>query len=325
MTKQIGRQVSFGIALEASRGVAESSADFYIPWMELTAENRHEIVNDEVSLARIEDSDGAAIVKKFGETTIKTKLKDVHIGALLKSLLGSLSSVAKSAPNAAVYDHTFSVLQSVSHPTITGFLKDANKDIAFANMLVDYLKISVDTTNYVLYEARLVGKSSASASTTVAHTTEKDFVPQMLVFKRATAQSGLDAASEVKIRSLTLEIKQNATPEHVLGDADPNDILNGPLQISGSITLVNDGATFETLQSAETYNALRFDFIHTDTIGSSSNPELKIDLHRCRISNYEQKRNLNGHIEESFDFKAFYSQADSKMITAILTNLQTSY
>lgn len=324
MTKIIGRQNSIGIGKESTRGTAVTPT-YWVPWLDVKADNKVEAVVDQASLARLEDSDATAVTAKYGEISWKTKMKDKHIGLLMLSLFGTVSSAAKISPNTAVYDHTFSVAQSTSHQSLSVALKGSNDDVVFANGVVDALTITAELGNYVNYEVSLIAKASASASNTVAHSAENDFVPQMLTFKTATAQSGLTAASAVKIRNVKLEIKQNLLREHVLGAVGVNDVLNQSFEITGSIVLLHTDATYADMQNNETYTAMRFDFIHTTTIGTSSNPELQIDLHRARITNYERKMTLNDMVEESFDFKAHYSLTDSKMVTAVLTNLVTAY
>lgn len=325
MAKQIGRQASIGIGKETTRGTAVA-ASYWVPWMSTSSiDDKVATVTNETSLARLESSDGYAVTRKFAEVGWSTKMKDTHFGLLLLSLFGTVGSVAKSAPNAAVYDHTFSVAQSVQHQALTIAYKDQNVDVRFANAVVNSLKINIERGSYVMYDVTTYSKASASASNTVSHTAENDFLPQHLVFKTASAQSGLDAASAVNIRNASIEFSQNLMFEDVLGSQAPSDVLNQSFSVRGSVTLVHNATTYSALQNAGTYQALRFDLIHTATIGTSSNPELKIDLHRCSLTNYTKTMGLNDIVEESFDFEGHYSLTDSKMATVILTNLATAY
>lgn len=325
MAKQIGRQASFGIGKESVRGTAVAPT-YWIPWMTPTSvDDKVATIVNETSLARLEASDGYAITRKFAEFGWDTKMKDSHIGLIFLSLFGTVGSVAKSAPNAAVYDHTFSILQSVQHPSLTIAYKDQNTDVRLPNAVVNTFKINYERESYITYSLATYSKPSESASNTVAHTQENDFLPQHFTFKNATTQAGLDAASAVKVRSATLEFSQNLMFEDNLGDTSPNDILNQSFSVKGTVTLVHNATTFSTIQNAGTYQALRFDLLHTATIGTSSNPELKIDLHRASITNYAKSLPLNEIVTESFDFEGHYSLTDSKMVTAILTNLITAY
>lgn len=325
MSKIPGRLISIGIGKESSRGTAVAPT-YWVPWLDQDFDDRVENMVDEAALGVLEGSDGENVVKAWGEGTLKTKIKDKHFGLILLSLLGSVSSAAKGSPNGAVYDHTFTLSQSSSHQSLTVAQKDANRDIAFALGVVDSLKISARPGDYVYYEAKILAKASASASNTVAQVAENDFVAQNLTFKKATAQSGLDAANAIKIRDLTLEFNQNLLAEYVLGAKAPNDYLTQVFKVRGSITLVHDDTTYIDMQNNETYNAMRFDFQNTNvTIGSSANPGLKIDLHRVRVKNHKTVKKLNNIVEETFDIEAHYSLTDSKMLSIILTNLATAY
>lgn len=325
MTKIIGRLNSLGIGKESSRGTAVTPG-IWVPWMELEYDDQVDLIDNTASIARLEDSDGHALALKYGAVKCSSKIKDKSIGYFLIAALGSVSSSAKSSPNGSVYDHTFSVLQSVSHPAMSLALKGPNDDVVMANAVLDKMKISCKYGEYAMFEAEFLGKAAASASNTVSFSAENDFFSKHLTFKNANAQSGLTAASAVPIRQFSLEIENKAMLEEVLGSNAPNDVLNQVFSIKGSVTLVHNAATYHDFMTAGTFQALRFDFQNTDvTIGSSANPGLQIDLHRASILNYKRKMSQDDIVEESFDFKAHYSLTDSKMITAILTNLQTAY
>lgn len=321
MTKLIGRQVAVGIGREATRGTADA-IDYWLPWMEATIEDRIERAINESSIARLEDADGADIVSKWGEGTIKGKMKDQSFGLLLLSLFGADTP---SLVETGVYDHVFSVDQSTQHDSLTIAVKDANLDEAYPNAVIDSIKLDGELGNYVMMEAAFMAKPSESDSNTVSIISEKDFVPQMIEFKHAANQAGLDGASAVQIRSFSLEMRSNVIREHVLGNEEPNDILNQSFVIEGSITRVHNDTTFEDLQNNDTAQALRFKIEHTDTIGTTSKPTLTIDLYKAKIFDYERNLTQNDLIEESFSFKAYYSISDSKMVDCTLRNTVADY
>lgn len=323
MSKIIGRLSSIGIGKESSRGTSVAPT-YWIPFLEASAEDTVKRVVNETSIARLEDSDGSEITQKLGEFSWTTKLKQTHFGLVLLSLFGSVSSAVKGGET-IVYEHTYSVGQTVQHQSLTVALKNANADVRFANAVIGKLGLSIVAGDYVKYSVEGLSKASASSSNTVAHIAETDFIPQFLTFKEASAQSGLTAASATVIRACTLEIDSHIMTEDVLGSVAPADIVNQAFSISGSITLVHNALTFQTYELANTYRAMRFDLVSDTAIGSSSFNALRIDLHRCSISNYKRNYTLNDLVEESFDFQAHYSLTDSKMVTAILTNLTASY
>lgn len=321
MTKIIGRQASIGIGKESVRGIAVAPT-YWVPWNELSIENKVEGVNNESSLARLEDADDSAVVSKWGEATIKAKMKDESLGLFLLSLLGTDTPALVET---GVYDHVYTVGQTTQHQSLTLALKDANRDEAFTNAVVDSLKLDGELGNYVMYEVSLLSKASEADTNTVAHSQERDFVPQMVEFKQAVNQAGLDAAGAVSIRNFSIEIKNNLIREDVLGDVEPNDILNQAFAVEGSITLVHDGTTFSDFQNNDTKRALRIKLTHTETIGAASKPTLTIDLYKASIFDYERSLGLNDLVEESFSFKAFYSLADAKMLALTLRNEVASY
>ncbi len=321
MAKEIGRLTSVGIAKETVRGTAVVPT-FWVPWAELTLEERVEKALDESSLGVIEDSDANDTVKQWTEFSLSTKLKDDSVGLWLLSLFGAVNSVVNET---TAYDHTFTVAEDNLHETLTLTEKSGNEDVAYPNCVVESMEITGALGDYVRYTVAGKGLLQAAATSTVAHSQEYDFKPQDLVFKNAVNEAGLDGASEVKIREFTITISQPLFDEDVLGSVTPNDFLNQQFVVEGSVTLVHDDATFQDFMLGDTVRALRFDIIGSETIGAVSNPELKIDLDKASIFNYERARGLNDIVIESFDFKAHYDLTNASMITAVLTNEIVSY
>lgn len=325
MAKIIGRLNSLGIGKESSRGTAVT-AGMWLPVMELEYENAVKTAVNEASLARIENSDAEVVTTKYGEVSIKSKIKDQTFGYLLLSLLGTDTPAAQSSPNGAVYDHVFSVNQTTQHQSLSLALKGPNDDVVIPNAVVESLKVSAETNKYVMFEAKALGKASESATNTVSFTQENDFTSKHVTFKLAATQADLAAASAISIRKFEMEIKTSAMLEEVLGGTPVSDVLSQSFEVSGSVTLVHTDATYETLMLNGTYKALRFQLLNTDvTIGSTANPKLVIDLHRCTFQSRKRKMALNDLIEETFTFKAHYSLTDSKMISCTLSNTKASY
>ena len=325
MAKFIGRQAAVGIGKENSRGTAVAPT-FWVPKNPLSdVDDKVKTVKNETAIARMESSDGYAVIGKHGELGWSTKLFDSSTGLLFLSLMGSVSSVAKSAPNAAVYDHTFSILQNTQKPSLTVAYKDPNVDRALPNAIVSEITIKGEVNNYIMIDVKTMSRQSASATNTISFTDEKHFVPQNFTFKIASTQAGLTAASAVPIRNFSITLKNNAMLEEVLGNVSVNDVLSQSFDVNGSITLVHNATTYSDLQNNGTVQAMRLDLLSTETIGTSSNPQLRIDLHKASLTEYTKNMSQNELVEESFNFDGHYSIADSKMITVILTNLITSY
>lgn len=323
--KTIGRKGHLWIGKEASRGTADTP-DYYIPWA--TISNPDDIVEyarNTASIGRLEQIDGADVVKIHGEPGWSAKLKVDHFGLVLLSWGGTDTPVARSAPNAAVYDHTISINQTVQHQSLTVGLKDDNVDYCFPNAMINTLEINAEVGTYIMYTVTTMSKASVSASTTPSYTAQKDLKPQQVVFKHAANQAGLNAASPVVIRSFNIQFNANTMTEDNLGSVSPTDVLNQTVTITGTITKTYNDEVFKGYQDAGTYRALRFDIISNETIGTSANPELKIDLPQVFISGWKKDMNQDGVEQETFNFEATISIADAKMAEIVLTNLIASY
>lgn len=329
--KIIGRQVQMGIAKEAVRGTAEAAAAFWIPFSELDINEKNTKINDEQSFGVIEDAIGQSIVKQWAEGSLKAPIGDAHFPLLLYSLLGSKAVVAH-AGETIVYDHTITVAQSAQHPTLTLFIDDPSatagaQDYKHALGVLSSLELHYEVGKFLEYTANLKAKKGVQAALTPSSSTENRFLPQHLTFKLATNLAGLDAASAIVLKSLTLKIDQGIEDDDVLGNIAPNDYLNKQFSIEGTLeALWDDEATFKTLALAGTAKAMRIDLKNTSvTLGVGTNPQVRIDLAKVIFKEITKPIKLNDIVRQTLSFKAFYSSADSKMVTILGTNLTASY
>lgn len=323
MSKFIGALADVGIAKEAVRGTAESAASFWIPKMGLSYDDVIGAVIDESSIGVIEDSTGQKLVHKSGEGEIEGKIGDKSFGLLLLAMLGSVST---SGPTDSAYTHTFSVLQSAQHPSLTIFQDDSNQDYKYALAMLTQMEIMVELEKFATFKAGFKSKAGATATLTPSYSAENAFLPQHGVVKVATTQSGLGAASAFNLRSIKLNFNKNVEEDNTIGNTAPVDILNKQFQAEGEFEVVFDDNTFKTLLLNDTENALRLELTNSDVlIGSSSVPKLTVDFHSIKVTEF--KRNYsNGDITTAtVKFKGFYKLADSKMMTIVLINAQASY
>ena len=323
MTKFIGATADVGIKKEAVRGTAETSADFYLPKMSLEYDDMIEQAQDENSIGVIEDMVDAKVVKKFAEGSVEGEISDKAMGLLLYALFGAK---AVSGPTDSAYTHTFTVAQSSQHQSLTFFVDDGNQDYKYALGMLKGMEITAEVGKFVVFKIGVRSKVGATASVSPSYTAENNFLAQHAIFKLATTQAGLDAASAINMRMVNLKIEKNVEDDTALGTIAPVDILNKQVAIEGELEFVFDDETIKTAMLADTAKAMRLEMNNTDSlIGATSTPKLTVDLHYVKFSNF--KRNYgNGDITTaSVQFKAFYKIADSKMVTVTLINAQSSY
>src|SRR5580704_10244862 len=111
MTKIIGRQSQIGIAKETSRGTVVAPT-YWVPFNDLTLDQKVEQVFDTQAYGIIEDSIGAYLTKLWTEGTIGANLYDHSFGLILYSLFGTLTSHSAHSGESVVYDNIFNVAES---------------------------------------------------------------------------------------------------------------------------------------------------------------------------------------------------------------------
>ncbi len=329
MSKGIGRLFQVGIAKETSRGTAISSAAYWIPFSELALEEKDTKVVDDQSYGVIEDTQGQSIIKQWAEGKMKAPIGDRHFPLILLSVLGSLSTGANADGSGNVKDHTISVAQSAQHQSLTYFLDDplSGADYKHANGVATSLEISYEMGKFLEYSLNIKAQKGASTTNTPSTTAENRFLPQHVTFKLASSLAGLGAASPIVIKSLSLKFDNNIEDDYVLGSLAPADFLNKQFTIEGSLEAMwQNESDFKTFVLAGTSKAMRIDIINSDvTIGTSAHPEIKIDLAKIVFEALTRPIKVNDMVKQTLNFKAHYSQSDTKMVQIVATNLITSY
>jgi len=324
MSEILKRKFNIGIGKESARGTKVAPAI----WLKPTSEDfndQAEVIATERSMGIIEDSDDQVVVKKFASGVIAGELFDKSFGYLLLGALGAVSS-AESA-DSGVYNHTFTVLQSAQHPTLTLEIKRGDiEQKAYPNAVIENLKISAGVNQYVMFEADIRAKTGETASNTPSYVVENYFLAKDISVKLADDYDDLGSASAIDVKSVDIEIAKNIEDDDVLGTDGPSDFLNKQMVIEGTMVL-NFATVYEKnymLDSAT--KAMRVEMNNTAvTIGATSHPKLVIDLAKVKFSEAPITGGNNDIAQIEVKFKGFYSSAEAFSIKAILTNLQASY
>lgn len=325
MAKGIGRLMQFGVAKETVRGTPETAATYWIPFSELDIDEKFDMVNDDQSRGIIEESVGASIVKKWAEGSWKAPVGDKHFPLVLRSVLGGLSSgtVLDSA-----YTHTLTVGQSSQHQALSLFVDDplGGQDYKHGNGMLSQIQIAYELGKFLEYTADFKAKKGATATLTPSATAENRFLPQHLTFKIASSYSGLGAASAQVIKSLNLTIRQDLEDDDVLGSVDPADFLNKSFTIEGTVeALWQNESDFKTAALAGTAKAMRVDLVSDVLIGSTSVPQLQINLAKVIFQEVTRPVRINDLVRQTLSFKAHYSTADSLLVSVTAVNAVASY
>lgn len=318
------RTFNVGIGKETSRGTKVAPAI----WLKPTSEDYNdqiEAINTERSMGIIEDSDDMVVAKKFSSGVIAGEIFDKSFGYLLLSALGQVSSVESA--DSGVYDHTFTVLQSAQHPSLTLEIKrGAIEQKAYPNVVVENLKISAGVNQYVMFEVDLKGKTGETASNTPSYVVENYFLAKDISVKLADTYAGLGAASAIDVKSFDIEIAKNIEDDDVLGTDGPSDFLNKQIVVEGSLEM-----NFATVYERDyvlnnTVKSMRITAENTAvTIGATSHPKIVLDLAKVKFSEAPITGGNNDLAKVEVKFKGFYSVDESFSTKAVLSNTQSSY
>ncbi|GIW70361.1 MAG: hypothetical protein KatS3mg101_1108 [Patescibacteria group bacterium] len=327
MAKGIGRLISLGIGRETTRGTAVTP-NFWIPFSDLDIQEKDEKALDEATVGVIEDSVGQTIVKQWAEGKWKAPIGDRHFPLILYATLGTIQSATKSGET-TVYDHNISVQQSAQHQSLTIGIDDplSGQDYRHALGVISSLEINYELGKILEYGVTIKAKKGEAANLTPSQVAENKFIHKHFTFKMAADQASLDAAQAMNIRSLTLKIEKNIDEDLALGNLSPVDFLNKQLSIEGTIEAVWQNETdFKQAALAGTKKAIRLDLVNTDvTIGTASNPRIKIDLHKVIFKEITKAVKLNDIVMQTLSFKAHYYLSDAKMISVLCNNTVSSY
>lgn len=329
MAKAIGRIAAVGIAKESVRGTPEAAATYWIPFEEASVDERYENVVDEASRGIREGSVGESRVRDWAEVNIKAPVDDTHFPLILLGLFGTLVTSDNADSNPAVKDHTIDVAQSAQTQALSVFVDDpaGGQDYKHGLGMIESLEIAYEQQKFLSYTLTMKAKKGATASLTPSYASYNRFLPQHVVFKLASAQSGLTGASATVIKSFNLKFTPNLEEDWSLGSTTPTDFLHKGFAVEGTLEALWANETdFKQAALAGTQKALRIDLKNTDvTIGTAANPQIQIDLYKVLFTEITRPFAINDLIKQTLSFRGHYSTTDSKMIRAVCTNIVASY
>lgn len=330
MAKFSGRQVDIGVARESTRGDPVAPT-FWIPRVDLS-------FDDKVTKARIQsgvgtraDSEQTHVTTKWADGDIGAEVRDVSIGILLKSMLGTLGS---TGPASGAYTHTFTILDSAQSPSMTFTIVDPNETDQYRKVVLTTLELTSELDDVLRFTASFIGMTSKDSSATTDYTAENKFAKQHGVFRVSGSLAGLATASNLGLKSVSLTINQNAEIDDILGSAEPEDFLSKGVSVEGSVTLNKENDTWREYMRNNTTRAMRLQWVNTDATipGGTTNPSLTFNMPKVDFFDWEENPALDEITSQTISFKASRdldpdTEANRRMITAVLINSNdgTSY
>jgi hypothetical protein len=325
MSELIKRKYNIGIGRETSRGVV-IAPKYWLKPLSQDYDDKIEIATSERACGVIEDSEDMVIKKKFSTGKIDGEIFDKSFGLFLLASLGQVASAEKQT-DSGVFDHTFSVLQSAKHPTLTLEVKRGdNEQKAYPNCVVESLKIEAQANEYVKFEAQVRGKSGVNSNSIPGYETESYFLGKDVLVKLADNLAGLGSATAIDARKVEVHVAKNIEEDKRLGSIEPNDFLNKEFSVEGTIEVLFKDTVLKNWALNGDQKALRIEIADTTKIiGTASHPNLKIDLAKIKFKDPVESGDNNEIVKVAVGFKGLYSATDGKSIEVVLTNLEVNY
>lgn len=325
-----GEDIILGVSREATRGT------FATPtmWVPGRSPSGIKTVQDRVIVKEGRGSKiastGSEPVMKRAEGDIEMNLKSQSIGFFLLSLLGSVASAAKSAPNTAVYDHTFSLLaNNPEHPSLAfGLAQGAQQHYQYRLGAVGEIDINVVPNELVTARAVLMAASEAEHGGSFSPTFSGDdvyFRHQDVSIKFAANVAGLGAASPIKVKSLNVNVANGMRPDQNVSEINPGNMLVTEIVGGGQIEMDQMDKTYHDLFNNNTDRAMQITMVRNDvTIGSSANPGIVFTFPRISFENWTPNRPLEEIVRETLPFRV-HQPASGNAVEIVVTNLIANY
>lgn len=323
MSEFIGRNIDFALAVEEVRGTAETVASKNVRKVSCNIQPLVEKVTDDTTFGKLEDAERSRIVRKWSEGDVDGIVHADVLGYYLYNIYGDV----ETATEGGAYRHTFNLEQSIKHPTLTAFVKDADvRQVKIANTMLTSMSLDATTDDYVRYSASFIGNEQADDSSTIpALDTEYDFISRDIEVKIAETSGGLSGANALNLKEFSIEFNTNAEADFVFGNYSPNDIYNRQFEITGSFNLNFTDETFQDLYNSDDFRFMEIKIVSEATIGSTAKPEITILLDKVQITEWERSSDADDLSTQSVSFKAFYNTTTEKASQVELVNLVDAY
>lgn len=324
MSKFIGRRSSFGIGKESPRGTAVAPSY----WLNVLSFSH----NDKVTKARKMGTHGgiwggsqALVANKWAEGDVEVEMGDKSFGLILLAVLGTESSAVLET---TAYTHTYTLQNDNQHDSLSLHINDPDRELIFKMSMIESLVMTFVPDELVKYTVSFKSRESVGYDSTVSYAAENKFLGRHLAIKFAAATGDLAAASETKIKSLTLTFNKNLEIYNALGSVQPNDILNKLFTITGEIELLYENDTMRDYMLDGSYKAVRLDLVNSDvTIGATSNPAFRLDLSKCDFEGWDADYAMDDIVSETITFTALYDDTNENVINScyVINELSTDY
>jgi hypothetical protein len=318
MTDFSGRLVSYGLALETTRGTAVAP-QFWARWETADFEDEGKSIMNASAVDVLDKYSGSEVVEQTGGGSLAGKITDHTFGLILFSAFGGYSK-ALAAGETTVYTHTFTESQINASPSLTITRTDPNVQTQYTMAMLNGLDIELKAGDYVRHTSSFMSQPGASTTgITALPIVENEFIA-----KNATVT--FNGGIAVPCNSFKVMYSKDVMNYFTIGKNNPDNIFAQSVEIKGEMVLRYTDDTYKTLRFGNTPQAVVLNVTNSAvTIGNSTHPSLVITMPVCYIEEWKVDQALDGMVQQTVSFNAIYNVATQTAITVALTNTHTQY
>jgi len=316
------KKVWIWVSLETTRWEKNLPIQYRFPRTDNTFSDKATIEQDSWVVDTILDSINSQITKQRSEWTIWGQVYPNWIWFFLKALLWNVTSNWDNW----IYEHTFTLLESNTHPTLTVWTSTPISSNAYPLAMIESMDFTAEVWWKFTVSINLKAKKWEQSTHTVTYTDENGFIANMLKIFLADTQEWLDIADNICLQSITISIKKEIKDIECLSSIDPIDYINSSFSIEWSMEMLFEDNTYKDYFLNWTPKALRL--LAEDTKHPYSPlhyPTFMLDLAKIKITDRTPAFTIDDVTKQSITFKWHYDVKTKKAIEIYLKNTQESY
>lgn len=335
-TQHIGRFQELGIALESERGTAESSPDKTIQKLEADFFKKVETEEDLSTRAVLANNQKLDKVSEQVDGGLEMRVHVDTLGYFLKNILGNVSTTEVEDGDGAglgVYNHEFTVDETILRPTFTVFYKEGDVDEGVVpGTVVDEITISSEADGLVTADLSLLGTTTEDGDFSFSYDEEYDFVGRDITIKKGDDLSDADDNDALDVKEMDITIETGGETDFTMdGSYGPSEIHQTEMQISGSLVLNYDGDEFKDLWDDNEARAYIIEIQSTKNIQTADDtedeeyPTIKIELPKVFVEDWTRDSSGGDVIQQEVSFRASYDNDEETILNVDLTNNTEDY
>lgn len=310
----IGRREGVGIGIETTNGTAVSPA-IWLRLLDQDFGNVVDVITNESAMGNVSQVSDSEVVAQYAKGKLSGKVTATAAGYLLTGFFGSPVTTG-----AGPYTHTYSMSNSSQpSPSLTLAVARPLDSFRHAYGVIDSLEFAVEQGGWLTVEAAVKARVGATASDTIALTTETEFTSTHVTAKIATNTAGLAGAPALSAIKATVTLERESNNFAPLGTSTSVEFDRKQFTAKGEITVRYSDTQYNTDYLANTAKAFSLSAVN----GTQS---LSFTASRVRYRELSVNKDRDDIVTQVISFECELDTAASyQLIQPVLVNAKTNY